>query len=288
MYYLIIWILIFLAVELICFWLYKESTGFKVTEYNIELDKAIEKSFTFVMLSDLHDTDTGEDNNKLLDEIDKISPDFVLMAGDMITSYKQFRYNSDVTFSFLNRLADKYKIYYSLGNHEHRYLFDEKKFPGKYDELVSFCEKHDIVLLDNEKTVLEFNNICIYGLTIPIEHYRRMVTKKLTTGYISTVLGNAEDNMVNILLAHNPDHFDDYAEWKADIVCAGHVHGGIVRLPWLGGVLSPQLKIFPKYDAGLFYKDKTVMVLGRGLGWHTIPIRIFNKAELIKVTVSGK
>lgn len=284
---IIIWLIVFVIVECICFFVYFQSTGFKVTKYEIGLKKTIDNDINIVMLSDLHDTDTGENNSKLLDAIDDINPDFVLIAGDMITSYKQPVYDSTCTMDFLERLSGKYKVYYSLGNHEDRYLQDMDKFPGKYEALSKFCKEHNIELLNNESKYLEEYNCRIYGLTIPIECYKRFVSPKLPEGYIDEVLGKASDDNINILLAHNPDKFDDYVKWNADIVCSGHVHGGIVSLPVLGGVISPQVKLFPKYDAGVFSENDTTMVLGRGLGWHTIPLRIFNKAELVHIVIKS-
>ena len=64
---------------------------------------------------------------------------------------------------------------------------------------------------------------------------------------------------------------------------SGHVHGGLMRLPVLGGVISPRLRLFPRYDGGRFERDKKVMILGRGLGTHTLPIRIFNPGELVVI-----
>lgn len=90
----------------------------------------------------------------------------------------------------------------------------------------------------------------------------------------------------NILIAHNPDYFEEYAKWGADLVLSGHVHGGIMRIPFLGGVLAPSYRIFPKYDGGVFKEGKSVMLLGRGLGSHTIQLRFFNPAELYEVTLN--
>lgn len=285
---IIIWLIVFIIVELICFFVYFQSTGFKTTRYEISLNKKVDKDINVVMLSDLHDTDTGENNTKLLGEIDDINPDFILIAGDMITSYKQPVYNSKRTMDFLERLSKKYDIYYSLGNHEDRYLEDADKFPGKYEELSTFCKEHNIRLLNNESVYLEEYNCQVYGLTIPIKCYKRVATTRLPEGFINNALGNNDDDKINILLAHNPDKFDDYVKWNADLVCSGHVHGGIVSIPFLGGVISPQLKLFPKYDAGVFKENNTTMILGRGLGWHTIPLRIFNKAELVQIVIKSE
>ena len=106
--------------------------------------------------------------------------------------------------------------------------------------------------------------------------------------YLEETLGPASKEKYQILLAHNPDYFENYAQWGADLVLSGHVHGGIMRLPLLGGVISPTLLLFPKYDGGLFKKGSSAMILSRGLGTHTLPIRIFNPGELILFTISPK
>ena len=107
------------------------------------------------------------------------------------------------------------------------------------------------------------------------------------------VLGCVDPKPFSILLAHNPEYFKEYADWDPDLALSGHVHGGVVRLPFLGGVIAPSLRIFPHYDAGLFEEYGHKMILGRGLGMHTLPIRIFNPGELIRIelvpiTVSGE
>ena len=106
--------------------------------------------------------------------------------------------------------------------------------------------------------------------------------------YLQETLGEVKEDYYEILLAHNPDYFEEYADWGADLVLSGHVHGGMMRLPILGGVVSPAFKLFPKYDGGLFKIGKSTMILSRGLGMHTIPIRIFNPGELILLKISPK
>lgn len=106
-------------------------------------------------------------------------------------------------------------------------------------------------------------------------------------GYIESLIGE-KTNIYTILVAHNPEYFDDYAEWGANLVLSGHIHGGMVRLPYLGGVISPKVRLFPEYDAGLFEKNGSYMILSRGLGMHTIPVRINNRAELVEVHLKRK
>ena len=56
-------------------------------------------------------------------------------------------------------------------------------------------------------------------------------------------------------------------------------------MPFLGGIASPAVRFFPKYDGGIFDIGKSKMVVSRGLGTHTLPVRIFNPAELIIIRI---
>ena len=83
-----------------------------------------------------------------------------------------------------------------------------------------------------------------------------------------------------LLLAHNPEYIPVYRQWGAEITCSGHLHGGIMILPFLGGVLSPSLRLFPTYDQGVFREDGAVHIVSRGLGLHHLKFRFFNTPEL--------
>jgi hypothetical protein len=112
--------------------------------------------------------------------------------------------------------------------------------------------------------------------------------KDMENGYLKQTIGAPQKNYCHLLIAHNPDYFEDYARWGADLVLSGHVHGGIMRLPLLGGVIAPSYTLFPKYDGGVFYEGNATMLLGRGLGSHTLPFRFFNPAELYEVQLLPK
>ncbi len=97
----------------------------------------------------------------------------------------------------------------------------------------------------------------------------------------------AEKDRFQILIAHNPQYFKEYAGWGADLTLSGHVHGGIVRLPLLGGVVSPSLALFPKYSGGRYQQAGRTMILSRGLGTHTINVRMFNPGEVSLIEIKG-
>ena len=281
-----IYIIIALLLAVLAVFVYVQSSGYNIVEYELSTCKDIGGPVKFVMLSDLHDTDVTHDGNRrLLRSIESIDPDFVILSGDMITSYMQPSYNSDVAFDFLRELANRFTVYYGVGNHEQRYKAEPERFAGKYDKLVEFVQKLGIHFLSDSYIDREEDKIRIYGFDIPIDNYRRAVKTYLPDGILNDRFGDPDENKYNILIAHNPDFFDDYAAFGPDLVLSGHLHGGIVAIPGIGGVISPQLRLFPKYDFGTFTKGNTTMIVSRGIGWHTIPVRIFNKAEIVSVTI---
>ena len=257
---------------------------FNIVEYDIETDRDIQP-VRFVMLSDLHDTDVTHDGNKrLLESIESLDPDFVICAGDMITSYMEPENRSDKTFDLLKKLSDRFIVYYGLGNHEQRYKEEPRRFPGIYDELSGNIRELGIKLLSNEYADAG-DDIRIYGFDVPIDNYKRGVKTKLPDNILDETFGPVYKERLSILIAHTPDFFEDYVRWHPDLILSGHLHGGIVGIPGIGGVLSPQLKLFPKYDFGKYEKDGSTMIVSRGIGWHSFPVRIFNKAEIVLISI---
>ncbi len=279
-----IYLLIIVLILLVLF-VWRQSSGYNIVKYEIDTDKDI-SPVSVVMISDLHDTDvTGDNNRGLIRSIDELAPDIVILAGDMVTSYKNPAGRSDKTLLFLKELASKYKVYYGLGNHEQRYKEDRDKYPGTYDELTKSITGYGITLLSDDHADLDDNNITIYGFNVPLGSYSRINPDKIEDEAINDALSVPDTSRFNILIAHNPDHFKYYVKWHPDLILAGHLHGGIVNIPGIGGLMSPQLKIFPKYDFGKFTEEGSTMIVSRGIGWHSIPIRIFNKAEIVHITI---
>ena len=283
------WILIALAVitVLMIFFLMVliiDGNRFRVVEYRLKSDK-IKEEHHFVVLSDLHNKSYGDKNEKLLKSIDKLTPEAILIAGDILTAKPGKNY--EVAIDLIKKLAQKYPIYYGMGNHETRLFL----YPEVYGDMGINYEKElkeiQVDFLKNESREWK-DNIRITGLDMKRAYYKRFKKEPMDSSYLPEALGMADADKYEILLAHNPDYFEEYAAWGADLVLSGHVHGGMMRLPILGGVVSPAFKFFPKYDGGLFKQGKSVMILSRGLGMHTIPIRIFNPGELVSIKLSPK
>lgn len=259
-----------------------DCNRFVIREYTCQ-SKALKKDGTFILLSDLHNKSFGKDNQALLQAIEKQKPDGILIAGDMYTAAKGK--DNTKTAEFVCRLAEKYPVYYGNGNHEHKTRLFPEEFGNLYQDYMDKIKKAGVVTLQNEKVHLPGFNADIYGLEIERDYYKKFERQRMEPEYLTEELGTPDKGRFTLLIAHNPEYFPAYAAWGADLSVSGHVHGGLMRLPAAGGVISPGIQLFPKYDGGFFKEGNAVMILSRGLGTHTLPIRIFNPGELIVIHV---
>lgn len=260
----------------------RDMKRFVIVPYEVK-SKKIKEKYTFVMLSDLHNQSFGKKNEKLIKAILKCRPDCVMTAGDMYTSKEGTGY--DNALALLGALSKECPVYVANGNHEHKTSEFPEVFDHMYERYLEELKAYGLEPLVNEHLVLPEHNIDICGLQIGREFFRHFKKREMPSGYVDRLVGNASKDRFQILLAHNPIYFSEYAKWGADLVLSGHVHGGIIRLPYLGGVVSPAATLFPKYDGGKFVENGSTMILGRGLGTHTIPVRMWNPGEVVLVTL---
>ena len=180
-------------------------------------------------------------------------------------------------------ISAEYPFYYANGNHEYR-IYREPQTYGKMGASYrAFLKGNHVRILENGSVLLPEYGIRITGLDLPREYYQKLDRTKLESKTISRMVGHADRNDFQVLLAHNPVFFDAYAGWGADLTLSGHIHGGIVRIPGIGGVISTSYRLFPKYDGGYYEQNQKKMIVSRGLGSHTIPVRLFNPAELVVI-----
>lgn len=261
-----------------------ESNRLEVTEKEIIMDTLPDSvsPLKIVHISDLHGKDF---KNRLVKVIKNANPDMVVFSGDMIDSHND---EGDVVVAILEALENRYPVYYSYGNHD---LYCRLNTPEVFYRYKEKVENAGCILLDDQMSVYtkKDEDIEIYGLSsIPYGkgvHEISLDKSSFNVYYINQKIGKPNGAHVNILIAHDPTWFDLYAQWGADIVLSGHMHGGAIRLPFIGGVFSPNRELFPKYDAGLFEKDKTVMHVSRGVGTSVERIRVFNRPEITIITV---
>jgi hypothetical protein len=243
-------------------------------------DARIKRDCRAVVLADLHNKRYGRDNEKLIQAIRETEPDFILVAGDILTAKPGA--TLDIALQLLETLAKDYPIYYGNGNHEQRLRLYPQTYGDMGERYAEGLRALGIEPLVNAHVQLEDCGIVVYGAEIDRGYYKRFGVQPMEGDYMQSLLGVPDENSYNILLAHNPDYFPQYAEWGADLTLSGHVHGGMVRIPFWGkGVASPNIRLFPKYDGGRFEEGNSTMLVSRGLGMHTIPVRMLNPGELL-------
>lgn len=278
--YTIVIVLLLLLVVLLRIYIDNEIP--KVSNVEIKSSKLPEvfDGYKIVQLSDLHSKSFGNNNEMLIDMIDKESPNIIVMTGDMVTANEK---DFTVFYSLVKELTKKYRVYYVYGNHEGELSLKLKS------EITAFLKENGVIVLDNDYISIEKNNekIKLYGLCYTQKYYSYKGGKKhiITENYIKNKLGTIDKNKYNILLTHNPLFFDAYSGYGFDLTLSGHVHGGLIRLPFIGGILSPERKFFPQYSAGVYEKGNSKLVVSRGLSRGTKGFRFFNRPDVVSITL---
>ena len=262
---------------------------FKIKHYRITTKKLnnLHKEKKIVFLSDLHNYCYGKHNEKLVKVIKREQPDLILVAGDMIVGKPGA--STRTAEEFMVQLPKICDVYYSNGNHEQRMKEDVESYGDTYECYKHVLEEAGVHFLSNVKIELVWdeNEIEVYGLELPNRKFRKFKKHTMADDRMVNLLGTCNHDKYNILIAHSPSFMEAYLRWGADLVVSGHFHGGVVRLPGIGGVITPNFTLFPKYSGEMTKKGEASVVVSKGLGLHTIPVRLFNPAEVVVLHVNG-
>lgn len=260
--------------------IYLDNKFLNVSKYEIKSNKLpIEfNKFKIVHLSDFHSYDFGKNNIKVIEKINDENPDIIVMTGDMVNKYDN---NFDRFLKLSETLSKSYRIYYIVGNHEKRLRDYHLNF------IIEKLSQFNIQILNDEKVIIKRKNafINIYGIDIPLSFYKIRNRPSNIEDAVGSVLKRCKEKEYNILLAHNPLYFEIYSKFSVDLTLSGHVHGGMVRLPFVGGVLSPERKLFPKYSSGVYKINNKELIVSRGLGHSKPGMRLFNMPEIVSITL---
>ena len=273
-------LIIGLIIIMVCLalWICWDNTRIVVTTYEIN-NKRLPEAFTgykIVQVSDLHNDEFGEKNEKLLAKIKEQEPDMIAITGDLLDSR---RTDIEKALNFVKGAVQIAPCYYVTGNHESR-------MPKEYRELEKgMCDAGVHVLRNKAVTITEDGEqMMVLGIDDPRFVIATDKVRKMERILGETLTGLKKDipeDTFRLLLSHRPELFDLYCDQQMDVVLSGHVHGGQFRLPLLGGIIGPGQGILPDYDAGVYTKGNTSMVLSRGLGQSIVPFRINNPPELV-------
>ncbi|MBQ0001121.1 MAG: metallophosphoesterase [Clostridiales bacterium] len=246
----------------------------KIKTYVVKNTARFSSELRLAFLTDVH----GHVNRSLFREITEQKPDVILIGGDMIVRESPETYGK--VQRFIMALARRYPVIYGPGNHEGTEYYGENPAYQAYEEAL---KKAGVIFLHNEKIHLELKGrkVCVHGLELPLTYYKRPLVPSLSLEEMRAMVGEPQPDAYNILLAHNPKYGDVYFEWGADLILSGHIHGGMVRFTEHAGLISPQIRIFPKYCCGRFDREQRTMLVSAGLGEHSLPIRIHNPRELL-------
>lgn len=265
-----IWTWLGAAAGLLTGWAVFENTAMlRIHRYTAEMQGLPR----IVQISDLHKRHFGDGQKLLIRKAAACKPEYILITGDLIS-----RTVTDFTETekLLRSLCAIAPVIVSEGNHEADLM------PQHYAELRAAVQRSGARYLKNE--CIRLGDIRIAGLALSSEYFRGggrfgfSGEKECTTETMHRLLGDCPEH--TLLLAHNPLCFPVYAEWGAKLTLSGHVHGGAVRLPLIGGLLSPERKFFPEYDKGRFRIGAAEMIVSGGLG----KLRFLNPPEICLIT----
>ena len=275
---ILIIILIVILIFLIGIYLYYENNYLKVSKYQVN-NKNLPSNFNdykIIHLSDIHNTESKKLKKDLVKKITSEKPNIIVITGDLIDSR---RTDIDSALNFVKELRKIAPIYYVIGNHETR-LKD-------LDKVIKKLKDAKVIVLDNKVETIKIEDevINIMGINDPNLYNSKKLAKTINKN-INNI--NYDKNNYTILLSHRPEYYDIYVQNKIDLVLTGHAHGGQIRIPFIGGLFAPSQGLFPKYTSGSFTKDKTTMIVSRGIGNSLFPFRINNRPDLVVITLNNR
>lgn len=264
---------------------YYQNNFLKVTDITLHAD--IKHALNFIQLSDLHSKEFGKNNSKLEKRIFSLNPDIIFATGDIIDSNLK---NMDKILTFLIKLNKRCPVVYIPGNNECR--------TKELNYILKTLKENNVLALSNEFATIFINNqeLNILGLSEHLNYSTKLGFERIKETYhlegYEALLNNLESkNGFKILLSHYPEKFSlkgDYSNYKFHLMLSGHAHGGQFILPYLGGLFAPGQGILPKFYCGLYNGKHNNLIVSRGLGNSGFPLRLFNRPDIVNITILPK
>lgn len=272
--------LLFIIILLIfCYWQNKDLVLSKFEYSNANIDQAFD-GYKILQVSDLQNCYFGNHQQRLIKMAKKSQPDVIIITGDLLDCRQD---SIAAAMEFLRAAVDIAPTYFVTGNHE--------AASDQYQLLKKQLMEIGVVILDNQQVFIEREDarLSLVGIADPLfatveqlsqegDYYQQTLDNLISQG----------DGDFNIVLAHRPEDFALYVKSGADLVFCGHAHGGQIRIPLMGGVYAPGQGFWPKYTSGFYTEGNTTMVVSRGLGNSLFPIRIFNRPQLLLLTLHSE
>ena len=260
-----------------------------ITEYEVRSDK-VAGDVNVVLISDLHNHSFGRSNSTLVRKIKKLQPDLILMAGDFLNSDSP---DAHVPLELIPQLADIAPVYFSLGNQEKDYMNQ-----AEGGTLIADLESAGATVFEKDYIQTEVNGTAIviggiYEYAFGQDGYGNMDKSKMPEDTLGFLESFQAEQSFKIMMAHRPESFlfsDAEDTWDIDLVVSGHLHGGHVIIPFMGGLYGGDFGWFPKYDFGEYHFDGVkTMIITRGLGsGHQKLPRFNNMPEIVMIQLRGE
>lgn len=253
-----------------------------ITEYTFshhDVPDAFDGS-KFMVLTDLHEADFTE---QIVTYIKNEKPEFLLMVGDMVqlpgTSAEKAR---EIARKSIDMGVPVYAV---SGNHERQC--------GRYDEIVDEFWADDIYLLENGSVKFEKDGESIFLVGIKDPRHDIVTEEKMEVirGNIGYELSKEDEDMFTVLLSHREELYPGIKDTGVDLILSGHAHGGIIRLPFIGGIIGKEQEgdLLPRYEYGVIKEgDSATMIVSGGCDKNPKKRRFFNPPELLLITLKGE
>ena len=287
----------------------------KTVRYEIADPKVSKElsGFRIALFSDVHNSFYGEDQEHIIPVIESLSPDIVVFAGDAVN---KIRYDTETTEGLDNAcrlfsaLGKAFPVYYVSGNHDKRFEqlckagdpFADCYFKGKalkaaarmdpspfdtYGDYLKTISEAGVCILSNTHVNLAGGALRLTGLDLPLMYYRHRCDRP-GADLLKELIREPDPAAMNILVTHTPRFFREYSQWGANLTLCGHMHGGIIRLPLIGGVFSPYRTLFPKYCYGKYRIGDKKMIVSSGCSLGLFRERLTNPPEIVLITLKNE
>lgn len=246
----------------------------EISRYEVKSQKLPESfdGFKIVQLSDLHGAEFGEDGMELVEKVKELEPDIIALTGDFVTDEGDLA----AVEKLAARLTELCPVYFVSGNHEFG--------SGLAVKVRNILERAGVKYLSNEYLTISRgeDGILLGGVEDPLAY-----ADMLSPDELAQKMNDAAPDAFKILLGHRNYWMTEYPELPVDLIFCGHAHGGLIRIPGVGGLIGTDRRLFPDFDAGEYNNGRYTLIVSRGLG-NSVPIpRVFNRPEIVCVELSS-
>ena len=246
----------------------------EISRYEVASQKLPESfdGFKIVQLSDLHGAEFGEDGMGLVEKVKELEPDIIALTGDFVTDEGDLA----AVEKLAARLVKLCPVYFVSGNHEFG--------SGLAVKVRNILERAGVKYLSNEYLTISRgeDGILLGGVEDPLAY-----ADMLSPDELAQKMNDAAPDAFKILLGHRNYWMTEYPELPVDLIFCGHAHGGLIRIPGVGGLIGTDRRLFPDFDAGEYNNGRYTLIVSRGLG-NSVPIpRVFNRPEIVCVELSS-